>query len=143
MTISRILIALDKEPSAAHAVDVGIDLAEALKAETALIHVAEPPVSYDTASGVPTSELMRLAREEGQKLLDATRQRRSLPPSVREFLVGGDPATEIVEAAKKWSAGMIVVGSHGRSGLSRVMLGSVAEAVTRHAPCPVLIVRAP
>jgi universal stress protein A len=53
----------------------------------------------------------------------------------------GKPAAEIVNAAKEWPADVIVIGSHGRAGVTRVLLGSVAEAVMRHAPCPVLVVR--
>jgi nucleotide-binding universal stress UspA family protein len=143
MSFSKILIAVDKGPLAGHAADVGIDLAKSLGAEMALIHVAEPPVPYASEAGIPPTELMVLAREEGQKLLWELRERRLLPLAVREFLEGGDPATEIVNAAKAWPADMIVIGSHGRRGLTRVMLGSVADAVVCHAPCPVLVVRAP
>lgn len=53
----------------------------------------------------------------------------------------GDPRREIIAAAEKWRAGLIVVGSHSRKGLTRVLLGSVSEFVARHAPCSVQIVR--
>lgn len=53
----------------------------------------------------------------------------------------GDPGTEVCEYAEEVGAGLILVGSHGRTGLSRVFLGSVAERVTRHAHCPVLVVK--
>jgi nucleotide-binding universal stress UspA family protein len=53
----------------------------------------------------------------------------------------GDPRREIVEAAKDWDAGLIVVGSHGRTGFQRLILGSVAEYVVRHAPCSVEVSR--
>jgi nucleotide-binding universal stress UspA family protein len=56
-------------------------------------------------------------------------------------LVMGDPATEIVRVAEEEKAELIVLGTHGRTGLSRILMGSVAEAVVRHAPCPVLIYR--
>jgi nucleotide-binding universal stress UspA family protein len=55
----------------------------------------------------------------------------------------GDPRREIVEAAKDWDAELIVVGSHGRTGLQRLILGSVAEYVVRHAPCSVEVSRRP
>jgi nucleotide-binding universal stress UspA family protein len=54
----------------------------------------------------------------------------------------GTPATAITKAAKDWPADLIVIGSHGRSGMRRALLGSVAEGVMRNAPCPVLVVRA-
>ena len=53
----------------------------------------------------------------------------------------GRPATEIVEAARELAADLIVIATHGRTGLQHVLLGSVAENVVRHAPCPVLTVR--
>jgi nucleotide-binding universal stress UspA family protein len=141
MSFQRILIAVDKGPVAAHAIEVALDLAAALKAHTAVIHVAAPPVMYGNDAGIPRSELMELAREEGLALLAQLRENPALPAFAHEFLEGGDPATEIVKAAQEWPADIIVMGSHGRQGISRVLLGSVAESVVRHAPCPVLVVR--
>jgi nucleotide-binding universal stress UspA family protein len=142
MSFNRILVTVENSPIAAHAVDVGIELARSLKAEIALIRVTESPTAYGVDAGISARELMAQARREDQKLLAGVRERLSLPASVQEFLPAGDPATEIVNAAKEWPADIIVLGSHGRGGVSRALLGSVAEAVTRHAPCPVLVVRA-
>ncbi|HEX4180354.1 MAG TPA: universal stress protein, partial [Caulobacteraceae bacterium] len=61
--------------------------------------------------------------------------------AAESFTPEGHPAEEIVAAAQAWSADLIVIGSHGRSALTQVLLGSVAEAVMRNAPCPVLVVR--
>ena len=61
--------------------------------------------------------------------------------SFEHRLVMGDPASEIVRVAKEEHPELIVLGTHGRTGLSRILMGSVAEAVVRHAPCPVLIYR--
>ncbi len=61
---------------------------------------------------------------------------------VLEFTEVGNPASEIVKAAKDWPADLIVIGSHGRGGLTRALMGSVAEGVMRQAPCPVLVARA-
>ena len=141
MSFGKILIAVDRGPIAAHAVDVGLNLANSLKAELALIHVTEPPAA-GSDTGISIVNYMKLARGEGQRLLTGIRERQSLPASVHEFLEAGDAAAEIVKASKEWPADVIVIGSHGRSGVSRVMMGSVAEAVLRQAPCPVLIVRA-
>ena len=55
----------------------------------------------------------------------------------------GDVRLKIIDAAKDWGADLVVVGSHGRSGIPRLLLGSVTEFVVRHAPCSVLVVRAP
>ena len=61
--------------------------------------------------------------------------------SFEHRLVMGDPASEIVRVAKEEHPELVVLGTHGRTGLSRILMGSVAEAVVRHAPCPVLIYR--
>ncbi len=53
----------------------------------------------------------------------------------------GDPAASITDAARDWQADLVVIGSHGREGVDRIVLGSVARGVARKAPCPVLIVR--
>jgi len=64
------------------------------------------------------------------------------PATTLEFLPVGHAASEIIKAAREWPADLIVVGSHGRGGVDRVVLGSVAEAVVRRAPCPVRVKRA-
>jgi nucleotide-binding universal stress UspA family protein len=142
MSFTKILIAVEDGPIAAHAIDVGIELANALKAQVALIRVTSPPNSDGADAGISTRELLSQAKRADQRVLEGVRERLLLPPSVLEFLPVGDPAIEIVKAAREWPADLIVVGSHGRQGVSRMLLGSVAEAVTRHAPCPVLVIRA-
>jgi nucleotide-binding universal stress UspA family protein len=144
MNFRRILIAVDSEPLAVHAADVGAELARALQAEMAFVNVVDPSLCYpDPAdSGVPTNELIALAKQEAKKLVGEFHQRLTPQSTALEFLPVGSPATEIVKAAKEWQADVIVIGSHGRRGLVRTLLGSVAEHVMRHAPCPVLVVRA-
>ena len=142
MSFRKILIAVEDSPIAANAIDVGNELASALKSQVALIRVTSPPNANGADAGVSTRELLSQARLDDQRVVEGVRERLSLPPSVLAFLPVGDPSVEIVKAAKEWPADLIVIGSHGREGISRMMLGSVAEAVTRHAPCPVLVVRA-
>ena len=62
---------------------------------------------------------------------------------VTTFVEKGDPKSKIIDAASKWHADLIVVGAHGRKGLDRFLMGSVSEAVARHASCSVEIVRIP
>ena len=64
-----------------------------------------------------------------------------IPKEAQRFVPMGDPAPSIAGAARDWAADLVVIGSHGREGVDRVLLGSVAEGVARRAPCPVLIVR--
>jgi len=141
MLFGKILIAVDSAPIAAHAADVGCELARLAGAEVALIHVIDPELVNAADTGIQPAVFAASAKDEARKLIDAIRLR--LPQgNAREFVEIGGAASEIVKAAKDWPADLIVIGSHGRSGLKRALLGSVAEAVMRHAPCPVLVVRA-
>ena len=142
MSFRKILVAVDESTFAARAADVGFDLARSLGAAVAIIHVVDPAVvAYAPEGGVPAGELIALAQQDGKKLIAAFGQRAALQPAPVEFLQVGKPATEIVKAAQDWPADLIVVGSHGRGGVKRLLLGSVADAVMRHATCPVLVVR--
>lgn len=141
MMFRKILIAVDSGPVAAHAVNVGIELASQLKAEVAFIHTIDTAMSYTADSGIPPGEMIALAKQDAKKLLAAFRSRVTQVAPL-EFMPVGGLATEIVKAAKEWPADLIVIGSHGRAGVQRALLGSVAEGVMRHAPCPVLVIRA-
>ena len=144
MGFKRILIAVDGSPIAAHAADIGIALASCLKAEVAFIHVvvdtsnALGSLKLETAIDKPAT----IAEQEGRNLLGAFRERAGTSPPALEFLETGRPAVKIVESARCWPADVIVIASHGRGRIQRLLLGSVAESVVRHAPCPVLVVRA-
>jgi len=143
MTFKRILIAVDESAFAAHAADVGIELAKSLKAEMAFIHAVDPSVASAAPEiGEPADKLIAMEEQEAKCLLSAFRERAGATPAALEFLEIGKPATKIVEGAKIWPADLIVIGSHGRGGVTRLLLGSVAESVVRHASCPVLVVRA-
>jgi nucleotide-binding universal stress UspA family protein len=78
---------------------------------------------------------------DGRRLLATFAERAPREPLPKQFLPAGKPVEEIVRTAKDWGADLIVVGSHGRAGVQRALLGSVAEGVMRAAPCAVLVVR--
>jgi nucleotide-binding universal stress UspA family protein len=141
MSFRRIIIAVDGSVFAARAANVGFELARSLGAEAALIHVIDPSVVVAPEGGYPAGELIALAEQDGKRLLAGFSQRASVQPLPLEFIQVGKPATEIVKAAQEWPADLIVIGSHGRGGVQRLLLGSVAEGVMRHAKCPVLVVR--
>lgn len=105
-----------------------------------ILHVKEPPDTFvDTGfGGYPVVE----NEEELRRLLDEVAPP---DPNVRytHRLVTGHPAEEIVRVANEENADMIVIGTHGRTGLTRLLMGSIAEAVVRHASCPVLCVKQP
>jgi nucleotide-binding universal stress UspA family protein len=141
VSFRNILIAIDDSPVAARAAEVGYAPARAPKAEMALAHVDAVPVSCGTEIGVQPTELTDDAADEGRRVVADVRARLSLAAPAREFLAVGAAAAEIVKAARDWPADPIVIGSHGRGGVRRALLGSVADGVMREAPCPVMAVR--
>lgn len=142
MSFKRILIAIDESSFAAHAAVVGIELAKALNAELAFFHAIDPAGISSPEGGIPAELLAATAERDARNLLDAFRERAGTAPAALGFLEFGKPATKVVEGAKNWPADLIVMGSHGRGRVEKLLMGSVAESVLRHAPCPVLIVRA-
>ena len=142
MKIQHILIALGDDPIAAHAAAVGSDLAQALGAKIAFVHVIEPPSEIRAGTGLAPDQAIEIAREAARDRIAAIRRGKPDPADI-DFLPAGVAADEIVKAAREWPADIVVIGSHGRGGLHRVVQGSVAEAVMRRAPCPVLVVKAP
>jgi nucleotide-binding universal stress UspA family protein len=115
-------------------------LARDTGATLVIVHVEEPPAAYGGGElyyGMPEPDNTELLR-----MLYAVRP---ADPAVlyEHRLVSGDPAAEIVRLAETEGADMIVMGTHGRTGLRRLLMGSVAEAVVRRAACPVLTVKHP
>lgn len=139
MNLQKILIAIDEEPVAAHAAEIGMELAAALQSAVAFVHAIDPGLSQ--APGLTPAELIARAESDARNSIAAACRRMPQVPAPSQFIRLGKPAAEIVRTAKDWAADMIVIGSHGRHGVSRALLGSVAEEVMRHAPCPVLVVR--
>lgn len=138
----KILVAIDSEPIAARAADTAAEFARLAGAELAFVHVIDDALVNPADTAVQPAVLVASAKEEAKKLIADFRRRLPPPAAALEFVAIGKPATEIVSAATEWPADLIVIGSHGRGGIKRALLGSVAEGVMRHAPCPVLIVRA-
>jgi nucleotide-binding universal stress UspA family protein len=141
--MKRILCPTDFSDAAANAERQAIDLARALSAELVLLHVAsEAPLWSET---LYTSEL-RIIFEGQRKWAEQTLAARAKVAAAegvtaRSAVRCGVAWQEIIAAAADEHADMIVMGTHGRTGLDRMLMGSVAERVVRLAPCPVLTVR--
>lgn len=140
----HLLVATDFEASALHALDLALLLAPPADARVTIVHVVAPPPSayalYAEGLSWPTDEM----DERAQEMLDEVVARARLAyPKVSGRLATGEPWEAILEAAKQESADLIVTGTHGRHGLKRLLLGSVAERVVRTAPVPVLTVPLP
>jgi nucleotide-binding universal stress UspA family protein len=134
---ARILVPIDFSPPSEAALAYGRGLANRFDATLHLIHVAENPFLRAVVSD-------RRALEEaaGQWLRDRLTEADRRQGAVTILEQSDEPANEILRYAKSANIDLIVMGTHGRTGLARVVLGSVAEAVVRAASCPVLTVRA-
>lgn len=136
-----ILHPTDFSPGSAAALAVACDLARDYDARLVVLHAFGPVVPIG-ADGVILSPDLDELRAIARKEIDALRPTN---PTVRmERAVREGPSTQaILEGAEEFGADLIVMGTHGRSGFRRLVLGSVTEEVLRKAPCPVLTVKAP
>jgi nucleotide-binding universal stress UspA family protein len=136
-TVHTILYPTDFSAQSEHAFELACALARDYSARLVLLHVYPPPIYPVFEGGAFPVDCETPPRGA------VTAKEANQPPNlnVERVLVEGDPAHEIVEAAKKYDAGLIVMGTHGRGGLTRLLMGSVAEVVNRKATCPVLTVR--
>jgi nucleotide-binding universal stress UspA family protein len=113
-------------------------LAKSSNARLLIVHVEEPPLAYGGGElyyGLPEPSSERILA-----MLEDVRPKDPAVPFVHRLTMG-DPAGEIVRIAGDEGAEMIVLGTHGRTGMTRLLMGSVAEAIVRRAPCPVLVYR--
>lgn len=139
LAIKTILHPTDFSPNSQFAFRLACSLANDYKARLILLHVSPPPVIYGEGIVPPDFQESAEVLREKLKAVQAT------APEVvmEERLVEGDPATEILRAAEETKCDVILMGTHGRTGLSRLLMGSVAEQVVRKAPCPVVTVKHP
>jgi nucleotide-binding universal stress UspA family protein len=141
----RILYASDFSSASRPAFAKAVDLAKDNRAELTIAHVLTPalPVIADGYMSAQAYRDMELAaRRWGQKQLDAlVAKAKRAGVRARALLLEGVAADRIVRAARSRHADMIVIGTHGRTGFARLMVGSVANRVVSHARCPVLTVR--
>jgi nucleotide-binding universal stress UspA family protein len=139
----RILVPCDfSEPSRA-ALGYAAALARTFNASVILLHVVEPVQPGFLIEGVVSRQTQGLIRERaGQELHRLAKQLASGVCADRPLVKAGKPWEVIESIASRTAADLIVMGTHGYTGLKHAALGSVAERVVRHAPCPVLTVRA-
>lgn len=142
----NILLPIDGSKFSQLAVKAVIAQAKPDQSTLRLLHVVEPIPEYaDGLSwgyGLQSADVLQEEREQAQGLVaKAAQELRDAGFQVETMVEMGDAKAVILDAAEQWPADLIVLGSHGRRGLERFLMGSVSEAVARHALCSVQIVR--
>ncbi len=142
--IRKILCPLDFSESSEHALRYAKAMALTHGAELLLLHVVELPSSYLAAEVVLPVDILERQKEACiQNLTTIAEGLRQDLPNTNWLIEEGNPFPRIVEVARKHEVDLIVMGTHGRTGLAHALLGSVTEKVVRKAPCPVLTVKHP
>ena len=152
---TKILLATDGSSEAELATRTAVDLARTCDSELHVVYVADDPsmaLLYAEASDpegvelqdpILEEDLKRSFERRGRELLDAEAERvRSAGGTVAQaHLMMGEVDREIVHLAEDLGAGLVVIGSRGRGGMRRALMGGVSDSVVRHAHCPVMVVR--
>lgn len=145
MTPQHCLVPIDFSEYSLHALDYAIALAGKLYARLTLLHVIQslPVGGADMGVTLPYAYIENL-EEDLRRSLESYRERITAKGLLSEVvIVHGVPFQEIIETARARQVDLIIMGTHGRTGILHVLLGSVAEKVVRLAPCPVLVTRRP
>jgi nucleotide-binding universal stress UspA family protein len=150
--MKKILIALDYDPAAEKIAEKGYDLAKSMNAEIILLHVVSEPLYYTSANyspimgyeGFNNLDMVQLTnvdelKKAAQNFLNMSKQHLG-DDSIQTIVVEGEFEESIVGAAKEMNADIIVMGSHGRRGLDKLLLGSVTEQVLHKTDIPLFII---
>jgi nucleotide-binding universal stress UspA family protein len=135
----KLLIAIDDGPAAESIAMNGFRLGKKLGAEIAVLSVIDPVILV-SESGATASELTEIAKDDYEKSLKILIDKVFGDFKVRLFIEEGDPCDTILRVAEEWKADILVLGTHGRTGLPHLILGSVAEKVIRHSNKPLFII---
>ncbi|CAG9931465.1 universal stress protein [Candidatus Nitrotoga arctica] len=145
---TRMVVAVDGSETSGKALDEAIKLAREMSSIILLLHVCEEmPIMWepDGMNMILMQNSLKAVSDAGKELLEKHRRQLAAQGiTVETKLVetyGGRIGSVIAEEAQKWNADLLVVGTHGRKGIAHLLMGSVAEGVTRSASMPVLLVR--
>ena len=145
LAIQRILVATDFTETSDRALDFGIELARKFDASITLVHAYQiPAMGFADGGYIAGAEVAAQLATAAQKRLDAiVESRKTSGVASRAILREGVAWEEVNAVAKEIDANLIVIGTHGRRGLARALLGSVAENVIRTSTIPVLVIHGP
>jgi nucleotide-binding universal stress UspA family protein len=151
MAIQKILIAVDDSRYADHAAEFGFEMARLCNAEVGLVNIIEPiivpPAGSDSITGISTevsmvdeSEMVRIQKEAAENTVKRIQGQYADQLKITNFTEYGLTADGILKSAAEFGADLIVVGTHNRTGIDRLFMGSIAENIVRHSKIPVLVV---
>ncbi|MBV8389998.1 MAG: universal stress protein [Mucilaginibacter sp.] len=151
MAIHKILIAVDDSRYADHAAEFGFEMARLCNAEVGLVNIIEPiilPTSgSDSITGISTdvsmvdeAEMVRIQKEAAENTIRRIQEQYARELKITNFTEYGLTADGILKCSAEFGADLIVVGTHSRTGIDRLFMGSIAENVVRHSKVPVLVV---
>jgi nucleotide-binding universal stress UspA family protein len=148
MLIRSILLPTDFSECANYALSFAASFARQYGAKIICVHVIEPIVPTVGYTGMteplPIADISEQLEDSAERELPKISECDECEGlEIEEVIVHGDAASEIVRVAGERHVDLIVISSHGRTGLGRIFFGSTAESVVRHAPCPVLVVKPP
>jgi nucleotide-binding universal stress UspA family protein len=144
--LKKILVPTDFSEHSEHAAAYAVELARQYGAnQIHCIHVSDIPADLLATSAYymtgPSEQFVEQVRDEGRRGLDAFVKKNFKDVPVKAVFLEGRPFVEIIRYARENEIDLIVISTHGRSGLKHALFGSVAEKVVRKAPCPVLVVK--
>jgi len=140
---TKLVVALDGSECADHALELALTLAKAGGGKLAICSVADPAPLYGSLEPAAMAEhaLLEINRNAERIVDEGTAKAAAVGVAAQGKVLEGEPVREIVKHAAAEHADAIVIGTHGRSGLTRLLMGSIAEGVLRSASMPVLTVR--
>lgn len=140
MSYSKILIAVDSSEFSMQAAKKGLELAHQVNAQVALLYVVDTSKALGNVdAGISAEQSLIVLKKEAEQTLDELANMYN-GKSILKFMPEGLPTKDIIKTAEVWGANLIVMGTHGRTGLLHLLLGSVAEHVIRHSKIPVMVI---
>lgn len=140
MSYSKILIAVDSSEYSMKAAKKGLELAHQLQAKIALLFVVDKSKAVGNIdAGITPDEAIIGLKKEAEQTLDELSKLAHVK-DIQKFMPEGYPLEDILKTAETWGADALVIGTHGRTGLLHLLMGSVAEHIVRHAKIPVIVV---
>ncbi len=139
LKMKKVLIAIDDGPTSEKVATIGFEFGKQLNAEIALVSIVDV-TALMTDGGLTPKELGDIEKNDCKKNQQILIDKVFRDYKVWTFVKVGNPFEDILKVAEEWEADIIVLGTHGRTGLSHLLMGSIAEKIIRHSTKPVFIV---